>query len=130
MSILQFLGIIWARRHSILLSTVICTLIAVLVILFVPPRYEAKSRVMLDIIKPDPVTGQVMATAFMRAYVKTQIELLQDYRVAREVVENLHWLEDPKLVREYRAKSSGDDRDFPVALGGAESHRWHEGGCH
>jgi succinoglycan biosynthesis transport protein ExoP len=112
MNVLQFLGIIWARRHVILLSTVVCSLIAAAVILFVPPTYEAQSRVILDVLKPDPVTGQVMATAFMRAYVKTQVELLQDYRVAGEVVDDLNWAKKPKFIRDYRDRNAGDDRDF------------------
>lgn len=112
MSILQFFRILWARRFLVLCSTVVCILSAVGVVLVVPPRYEATSRVMLDVIKPDPVTGEVMATAFLKAYVKTQIQLLQDYRVAGAVVDNLKWATNPKILKEYRARPSGDDRDF------------------
>ncbi len=112
MSILQFLGIVWARRHIIMASTVLCTILAAVAVQLLPPRYDAQSRVMLDIIKPDPVTGQVMATAFLRAYTKTQIELLQDYHVAKEVVDDLKWSQNPKLMREYKNRSAGDDRDF------------------
>jgi uncharacterized protein involved in exopolysaccharide biosynthesis len=112
MSVGQFLGILWARRHVVVISTFLCGLLAAVVVQLLPPKYEAKSRVMLDVIKPDPVTGQVMATAFLRAYVKTQIELLQDYHVARAVVDDLKWANNPKLMREYRNRNSGDDRDF------------------
>jgi succinoglycan biosynthesis transport protein ExoP len=112
MSILQFLGIIWARRYTILGVTIFCALVGVLVANLVPPKYEAQSRVMLDIIKPDPVTGQVMATAFIRAYTKTQIQLLQDYKVASEVVDNLKWSKNPKFIKEYKNRAAGDDRDF------------------
>ena len=112
MSILQFLGIIWARRYIILISTLLCGAISGVVVQLLPPRYEADVRVMLDVIKPDPVTGQVMATAFMRAYVKTQIELLKDYRVAGAVVDDLKWANNRKLLRDYRNRGEGDDRDF------------------
>lgn len=112
MSILQFFGIIWARRFVILAATIASTISALLVVQIVQPRYEAQARVMLDVIKPDPVTGQVMATAFIRAYTKTQIELLKDYRVAREVVDDLKWADNKRLAKEYRNRKAGDDRDF------------------
>ncbi|HEY0648190.1 GumC family protein [Phenylobacterium sp.] len=113
MSIIQFLRIIWAYRFLIVASTVICTLIAAVTVQLVRPRYEAQSRVMLDVIKPDPVTGQVMATAFLRAYTKTQIELVKDLQVARRVVEDLGWENDPRFQAAYRNRDSAQmDLDF------------------
>jgi uncharacterized protein involved in exopolysaccharide biosynthesis len=112
MSILQFFRILWARRMIIAASTAILTLIMVVVVEVVTPTYEAETRVMLDVLKPDPVTGQVMATAFLRAYTKTQIELVQDYQVARNVVDALHWDKDKKLLKAYRNRKATDDRDF------------------
>jgi uncharacterized protein involved in exopolysaccharide biosynthesis len=112
MSILQFFRIVWARRLIIAAMTVLLTAVMVGVVLFAPPSYEAETRVMLEILKPDPVTGQVMSTAFLRAYVKTQVELVQDYQVAKNVVDALHWEKDKKLLREYRQRPASDDRDF------------------
>jgi uncharacterized protein involved in exopolysaccharide biosynthesis len=112
MSILQFFRILWARRLLIVAATLMSTLTAFVVVQVVPPRFEATSRVMLDVIKPDPVTGEVMATAFLKAYTRTQIQLLQDYRVASEVVQTLNWSKNPKMVAQYRSRPSSDDRDF------------------
>lgn len=112
MSILQFFRIIWARRLIIVLTTIVMTVGMVGFVQVVTPSYQAQTRVMLDILKPDPVTGQVIATAFLRAYVKTQIELVKDTGVAREVVDALHWEKDKKLLREYRNRKETDDRDF------------------
>jgi uncharacterized protein involved in exopolysaccharide biosynthesis len=112
MSILQFFRILWARRLLILLTTVVTTLVMVVVCEVVPPTYEAQTRVMLDVLKPDPVTGEVMATAFLRAYVKTQIELLEDEGVAREVVQSLKWEKNKEFLKEYRNRNVSDDRDF------------------
>lgn len=112
MNILQFVGIIWARRLIILTATAACTLLAIIVVQVVTPRYEAQSRVMLDVIKPDPVTGQVMATAFLRAYTKTQIELVKDVRVAKAVVDDLGWAKNQRLVKDYENRDRKDDRDF------------------
>jgi succinoglycan biosynthesis transport protein ExoP len=112
MSILQFIRIIWAYRILILLSTAVALVAAALVVQLVTPRYEAQSRVMLDVIKPDPVTGQVMSTAFLRAYTKTQIELVKDQQVARRVVEDLNWAKNPSKLKAYRERDDGADLDF------------------
>lgn len=111
MSILQFLRILWAYRFMVAGLTVACLTIAFIVVQFVPPRYEAQSRVMLDIIKPDPVTGQVMATSFLRAYTKTQIELVKDPETAKLVVDDLGWAKNPAIQRQYK-ESKTDDLDF------------------
>ena len=113
MSIIQFLRILWARRWVTIAATVSCVLGAFIVTLIIPPRYSAYSRVMMDLVKPDPVTGQVTAApSFARAYTKTQIELIRDYRVAGQVVEDLGWLQDPNLITQYDMRGPGDDRDF------------------
>ncbi|MBB3892076.1 uncharacterized protein involved in exopolysaccharide biosynthesis [Phenylobacterium haematophilum] len=113
MSIIQFLRILWARRWVTVAATISCVLGAFIVTLIVPPRYSAYSRVMMDLVKPDPVTGQVTAApSFARAYTKTQIELIKDYRVAGQVVEDLGWLQDPNLITQYDMRGPGDDRDF------------------
>jgi uncharacterized protein involved in exopolysaccharide biosynthesis len=112
MSIIQFLRIIWAYRLLILASTLGCFVAGFVTVEVVQPRYEAESRVMLDVIKPDPVTGQVMATAFLRAYTKTQIELVKDLQVARRVVDDLHWDKDPAIRREYRNRNKDENLEF------------------
>ena len=89
MNVFQFLRIIWAYRVIVLAFLGACLLGSVVFVQVAKPRYEAASRVMLDIVKPDPVTGQVISSPFVRAYTKTQIELVQDYQVAARVVDNL-----------------------------------------
>ena len=59
MSIIQFLRILVARRLLILLAMVSVSAGALVVAKTLPPRWEASSRVMLNTIKPDPVTGLV-----------------------------------------------------------------------
>ena len=95
MSIIQFLRILWARRWVILAGTASCVIGAIIVALILPPRWEAHSRVMLDLVKPDPVTGQVIQNASTRAYVATQVELIKDYSVAGQVADDLHLFSDP-----------------------------------
>ena len=107
MSIIQFLRILIARKWIILGTLVTCVVVAVGVAKSLPPRYTAKARLMLDTIKPDPVTGQVIATQQMRGYTRTQMELIQDYRVAGEVVDKIGWTSNPAIQAEYEASSDG-----------------------
>lgn len=112
MSVVQFLRILWARRLIIVAATISCVVGAFIVTQIVPPRYQAHSRVMMDLVKPDPVTGQLTSPQFARAYTKTQIELIKDYRVAGQVVDDLGWTNDPTLSAQYQSRARGDDRDF------------------
>lgn len=108
----QFFRILWARRAILVLTTMSCLIGAVLIAKAIPPRYVATSRVILDIVKPDPVTGTVIASGFARAYVKTQTELIRDYRVAGKVVDALGWTSSPVLAAEYARRPPSDTRDF------------------
>lgn len=101
MSLTQFFAILVARRWMIIAAVLASLAGAFLVVLLVPPRYTADTRVLLDVIKPDPVTGQVMSPQFARAYTQTQIQLIQDSRVAGAVVDELGWSKDPTMLARY-----------------------------
>lgn len=101
MSILQFLRIIWAHRMLILGTTIATMIGAVLAILLVPPNYVAHTRVMLNTLKPNPVTGAITPDASSRTYIATQIELIKDYGVVGEAVESLGWASNPQFVAQY-----------------------------
>lgn len=107
MSLFQFLRILWAHRW-VTFSTTICTLIgAFIAILIVPPRYEGVSRVMLNTLKPDPVTGEVISSVASRTYIGTQIELIKDYTVAGKAVDELNWANSPDIITQYQSIDSG-----------------------
>lgn len=112
MGIAQFFRILWARRALIVIAVLACLVAAVAVIKLVPPRYTANSRLMLEIVKPDPVTGEVLSSQYARAYVTTQIELIKDYRVAGRVVDSFNWTASPKLAEVYRESAAARDVDF------------------
>lgn len=112
MNIVQFLRILWARAFLIVICTVFTFVGGFVVTLVVQPRYEATSRVMLSILKPDPVTGEVANVMNLGPYIETQKELLRDYRVTGPVVDRLGWLSDPGLIAAYQARPATDTRDF------------------
>ncbi len=103
MSIFQFLRIIWARRMLTLATTVATVFGAVIAMLIIPPSYEAHSRVMLNTLKPDPVTGEIIPTNGSRTYIATQIELIKDYGVVGQAVDALGWAANPNFIAQYQA---------------------------
>ena len=111
MSLSQFWRILWARKLLILGTTLFCLAGGVVAILIVPPRWKAESHVYLNLLKPDPVTGEVLGVA-ARSYVATQIKLISDYGVAGPAVDKLGWLSDPDLIQQYQRRPQSDTRDF------------------
>ena len=107
MSLIQFLRILIARRWIIVSIFLSAVVIAGVVTWRLPKRYPAAARVMMDVIKPDPVTGAVIANQFVRGYTKTQTELIKDYRVAGEVVDKLKIAERPEAQSEYERENDG-----------------------
>jgi uncharacterized protein involved in exopolysaccharide biosynthesis len=105
MNLSQFLAILVARRWMIIAAVLASLAGAAVVVILVPPRYTATTRVLLDIIKPDPVTGQIIGGQFARAYTQTQTQLIKDYSVAGEVVDDLGWSQDPTLLARYAVAS-------------------------
>jgi uncharacterized protein involved in exopolysaccharide biosynthesis len=93
-------------------ATASCLIGALLLTLILPARYESHARVLLGLLKPDPVTGQVIAGPATGAYVATQTELITDYSVAGQVADALGWPSDPNLIAQYQNRSGTDHRDF------------------
>lgn len=112
MSFITFFRILWAKRAIILLATLGSFLAALFVAMTVPPRYDATSRFMLDLLRPDPVSGELIGARSGREYVKTQMQLIKDYRVAGKVVDALGWANSPALAARYAQRPAGDNRDF------------------
>ena len=107
MSPIQFLRILIARRWIIGVTFVTCVVVALGVAKMLPERYPARARVMLDLVKPDPVTGQMAASRDSRSYIKTQIEIIQDFRVTGEVVDRLGWAQNPAVIAAWQADTGG-----------------------
>lgn len=107
MSPIQFLRILMARRWIIIGTFVTCLLVALAVAKALPERYPARARVLLDLVKPDPVTGQMISSGFARGYIKTQIEIIKDFRVTGEVVDRLGWAQNPAVVAAWQADTGG-----------------------
>jgi succinoglycan biosynthesis transport protein ExoP len=112
MSLVQFLRILYARRLILLAALLGCFTIAFITAMVIPPRYTATTRILLQVGTPDPVTGAVIGDRAMWPFVKTQIELIKDYRTAGRVVDALGWENNPDLVTEYNKSSESSSVDL------------------
>src|ERR1700761_7858581 len=111
MSLTQFFGILWARKLLIIAVALFCFVGGIVALLIVPPRWKAEADVYLNLLKPDPVTGEVIGPS-ARSYVATQVTLITDYSVVGLAVDKLGWLSDPVLIDRYQHRSRSDTRDF------------------
>ena len=112
MNIVQFLRILWARRLLVIVAFFASVIGAFIVVSLVQPRYEATSRVNIDLLKADPVSGQAKDVRNAGVYFDGQQELVKDYSVTGPVVDKLGWLTDPNRIREYQGRPATDTRDF------------------
>ena len=106
MSIVQLLRILMARRWIIFTTLITCVVVALATAKSLPERYDATARVILDVLKADPVTGETLG-AGARSYITTQIQLVQDYRIAGDVVDRLGWLQNPAVIANWQAETGG-----------------------
>ena len=112
MSIVQFLRILLARWRIIAVAFVACFAVATAIAMVLPKRYVASARVILDVVKPDPVTGQVLAGPAMRSYMKTQSELVTDYRVTGAVVDKLGLANAADMQAAFQGANAGSGVDI------------------
>jgi uncharacterized protein involved in exopolysaccharide biosynthesis len=109
MNLIQFLRIFWARKWLILGSMLTCLAVAVTVASFLPKRYPGTARLMLDTIRPDPVTGLGVGGRDAGAYIRTQIEFIRDERVAGGAVDRLGLANDPATIAAYASSGFSDE---------------------
>lgn len=112
MNIVQFLRILWARRILVIVAFFASVVGAYIVVSLVQPRYQATSRVNIDLLKSDPVTGQGKDVRNAGVFFDAQQELVKDYSVTGPVVDKLGWLTDPGRISAYQARPATDTRDF------------------
>jgi polysaccharide biosynthesis transport protein len=112
MSIIQFWRILCARWPLIAATTIFCLIGGAIVVKLAAPRWDAEAHVYLNLLKPDPVTGDMMGGASSRAYIGTQMGLITDYTVVGQAVDKLGWLSDPSFIQQYQSRSQTDTRDF------------------
>jgi len=111
-SLRQILRALWARRLIVVLATLGCLAGAAVPVMLLPWRYQATSKLLIDLSSPDPVSGVSIPGKALSAYVNTQLRVIADYRVTGAVVDALGWTGAPSLIDQYNRRPPGDSRDF------------------
>ncbi|MBX3483742.1 Wzz/FepE/Etk N-terminal domain-containing protein [Phenylobacterium sp.] len=106
--------ILWGRRAIVLVATLASLVGGAIVVKTAPKRYVATARVVLDYIKPDPVTGVQVGRKQVEAYVTSQMQFIRDYQVAVPAAEALGLLDSPQFIESYAAIPEGDKPEYPM----------------
>lgn len=110
MNLIQFLRILWARRWMVLLPALVALVIGLVISALLPARYPATARLMLDTIRPDPVTGIGVGGLEATTYLRTQLQLISDDRVIGGAIDRLGLANDPATQARF-AESGFSDAD-------------------
>ena len=107
MSLRQFYQILVAGRWRLLLCIIACAGAALAFASRLPLTYEARARVLLEVVSPDLVTGTEVAAKSTEPYVRTQQLLVMSDRVALKVIEKLRWAENPAVIDAWTSATGG-----------------------
>lgn len=97
MTPVQLLRMLRARSWLIVMLAVAGALAGAVAAKWMPSRYEARSRVVVDMLKADPVTGEALPPRTLETFLAAQVELVRDPRVTRRVVDHFGWTQSPVL---------------------------------
>src|SRR5688500_17459564 len=108
--------ILWARRLIVLIVTLCALAGGAIVAATADRQYDATARVMLNIYKPDPITGFRLGRRQIDPYIESQLSFIRDVQVVLPAVEAVGWLDDPEILEPYNARPAGDQRPLPLWL--------------
>jgi succinoglycan biosynthesis transport protein ExoP len=101
-----------ARWPLILISTLASLLGGLWVMTTSAPRYQGSARVVLDYIRPDANSGEVIPSKMLDAYLISQLRMLRDQQVAAPAAEILGWMDNPDVLAAYASRPASDTRDL------------------
>jgi polysaccharide biosynthesis transport protein len=114
MSVTQFSRIVQAHWRQSLVIWVALTLLAAIVVKFLPKTYTATATLIVDTNNKDPLAGQEFPENLLNSYVATQTELIQSPSVLLSVVDQLHLTNDPEFARGYSGSDPNGLRNYAV----------------
>ncbi len=107
MSLSQLGALVWSGRWRVLVCTLACLAGAMLISTQLPKSYEAKARVILELMMPDPVDGTTYGTKNSEAYVQTQQLLVTSNRVGEAIIDKLGWTTNPAVIDSWQQATGG-----------------------
>lgn len=106
----QIYRMLKARAWLIALLALVGAVVGAIASKQIPKRYEARSRVVVDLLKADPVTGQALPPRTLETFLAAQVELIRDPRVTRRVADQFGWAQSPALRAKYEAARDAGNR--------------------
>lgn len=95
-------------RYRIVLFGLFGTVLAALAVsLMMPVRYTATTSVVVDVKSPDPVAGMTFPAMTMPGYMATQVDIINNDRVAYRVIKQLGFDKDPGLRERWHEATGG-----------------------
>ncbi len=107
MSLSHFLSVLRARRRLALAVFLAAVSTAAAAAFLLPRTYTATASLLIDVSRPDPVTGQSNGGNPSPAILSTQLGVLRSDRVAHEVVRDLGLEAQPKARADWLAATGG-----------------------
>ncbi len=102
------LFLIFRARYRVAILVMLATVVAALLVShFLPKRYSAETRVMVDIRSPDPIAAVLLPATMIPGNLGTQVDILKSDRVARKVVRMLQLDENAELRKRWMESTSG-----------------------
>jgi succinoglycan biosynthesis transport protein ExoP len=102
----EILYILWRRVWIVALTLIVASLVAVAVLLFAPPRYDAEATASIDPGSIDPVTDTATSPMSTSLVQGNLMSLVGSERVAVDVVKRLNLTANPAVQEQFRASSS------------------------
>jgi len=96
MTLQQLIRILRARMRLVLATMFIVVVAAVAAMLLLPPRYSAVTTLVVNVKGIDPITGGALPADLMPSYMATQVDIIQSYAVALNVVAALELAAKPE----------------------------------
>lgn len=107
MNLEQFFAILKASAWSIVMMGIVGAGVAWALASSQPNEYVAKARVMLNIGNDDANQMSAINGKSQGSYINTEMRLVTDDAVARQVVEKLGWPNDPQVIAAWQAATGG-----------------------
>ncbi len=107
MSLAQLLAALRAGWLRIALMVLVAGGVAYVLANSQPRQYTAKARVMLNIDNPDPTQYSVLQRGTEQGYINSELHLVTEDAVVRDVVTKLGWPSDPQVIAAWQANTGG-----------------------
>ncbi len=107
MSLAQVMATLRAAWLQIAMMVIVAVGVAAVVVADEPKQYTAKARVMLNLQNTDPSRYSVAKKGIAAGYIGTEMRLMADDAVTRQVVTNLGWPDNPQVIAAWQASTGG-----------------------